>query len=170
MWTIARRFGVDPTALARTNGLNVNTPLAVGATIHVPGRLVRVGALLSHVAGDVGVEGALVKAVAWAESQWRQDLVSPTGAIGLMQMEPSSGRWVSEFLAGRSLDLRRATDNVIAGSLLLRHLIHAHAGDTGRALAGYYQGDDSVADRGPFLDTIRYQRTVLQLIGADSSN
>jgi soluble lytic murein transglycosylase-like protein len=168
IWQVARQYGVDPTALARTNGLNVNTALAPGAALQVPGRLVRVGALLSHVAARSGVAPALVRAVAWTESRWRQDLVSPTGAVGLMQIEPYTGEWVSEHLADRPLDVHVAAENVTAGALLIAHLLAIHHGNTARALAAYYQGDESIAEHGLFLDTARYQRTVGELMGADS--
>jgi soluble lytic murein transglycosylase-like protein len=167
IWKIARLYGVDPTALARSNGLNVNVTLPAGATLQVPGRLVRVGALLTYVAERSGVPPALIRAVAWTESRWRQDLVSPTGAVGLMQIEPYTGEWVSEHLADRSLDVHIAEENVTAGSLLIGHLLAVHHGDTARALAAYYQGDESIATHGLFLDTARYQRTVGELISAD---
>ncbi len=168
LWAIARHYGVDPTALARTNELNVNAVLPAGATLQVPGRLVRVSALIAYVAHEVDVDPSVVKAVAWMESQWRQDLVSPTGAVGLMQIEPYTGEWVSEFLVHRSLDIHVAQDNVTAGAALLRHLVSMHHGDTGRALAAYYQGDESIAAHGLFLDTARYQRTVLDLMAGET--
>lgn len=168
LWAIARHYGVDPTALARTNGLNVNALLPAGATLQVPGRLVRVSALIAYVAHEVDVDSSVVKAVAWMESRWRQDLVSPTGAVGLMQIEPYTGEWVSEFLVHRSLDIHVAQDNVTAGAALLRHLVWMHHGDTGRALAAYYQGDESIAAHGLFLDTARYQRTVLDLMAGEN--
>ena len=58
---IARHFGVDATALARTNGIGVNAPLLVDTEIHVPGRLARVNALLTQVSDDQGVEATLVE-------------------------------------------------------------------------------------------------------------
>jgi LysM repeat protein len=163
--SIARRYGVDLTALARTNGLNVNAPLHVGAVLHVPGRIARVNALLEHVAGQVGVDPKLVKAVAWMESGWQQGVVSPTGAVGLMQVEPYTGEWVSRYLAGRTLNLRIAADNVLAGSLLLHHLLAIHHGDLGAALAAYYQGDASIGRHGLYDDTKRYQQVVGALMG-----
>jgi LysM repeat protein len=167
LWIISRRYGVDPTALARANGLNVNALLPAGAQIQVPGRLVRVSALLAHVAQQVQVEPGLVKAVAWMESGWRQDLISPTGAVGLMQIEPYTGEWVSQFLAHRALNVHTAEDNVTAGALLLGHLVWMHDGDTARALAAYYQGDASIGEHGLFLDTQQYQRAVLELVSSE---
>ena len=162
--SIARRFGLDLTALARSNGLNVNAPLRAGVELHVPGRIARVNALLVHIANQEGVDPRLVRAVAWMESGWQQGVVSPTGAIGLMQVEPYTGDWVSRYLAGRTLNLRVAADNVLAGTLLLRHLLAVHEGSVESALAAYYQGDASIARHGLYDDTRRYQRVVTDLM------
>jgi len=163
----SRHFGVDPTALARVNGIGVNAPLAEGDELVVPGRLARFNALLTHVAGMAGVDAPLVRAVAWAESRWRQEAISATGAVGIMQLEPSTGDWVSTHLAGRHLDIWNALDNVTAGSLLLQHLLEVTDGDRTAALAGYYQGLASVAEHGVFEDTGRYQELVDSLIALD---
>jgi N-acetylmuramoyl-L-alanine amidase len=167
VFEIARRFGIDPTALARTNGIGVNAPIAEGDELVVPGRLPRMNALVSYVAGDAGVDARLLRAVAWAESQWHQDRVSPTGAVGIMQIEPFTGEWVSRHIAGSHLDIWRAQDNVTAGALLLRHLMTKHEADIVASLAGYYQGDASVATHGVYDDTRRYQHEVQALIAQD---
>lgn len=161
---VARNFGVDPTALARANGIGVNTPLMRGAVLHVPGRLARVDALLSAVAQAQGVDPHLVRAVAWMESGWQQDVVSPTGAIGLMQVEPYTGEWIGRHLVGRQLNLHDARDNVVAGCTLLHHLLTVHAGEAAAALAAYYQGDASIARHGLFNDTRQYQAVIFALI------
>ena len=167
VFEIARRFGIDPTALARTNGIGVNAPIAEGDELVVPGRLTRMNALLSYVAGDVSLDVRLLRAVGWAESGWRQDRVSPTGAVGVMQLEPFTGEWVSRHIAGTHLDIWRAQDNVVAGALLLRHLMTKHEADIAATLAGYYQGDASLATHGMYDDTRRYQREVQALIDQD---
>ena len=164
VYEVARRFGVDPTALARTNGIGVNASLAPGAELQIPGSLGRMNALLTYVADEVGVSATLVRAVAWTESGWRQDVVSPTGAVGVMQLEPYSGEWVSRHIASRRLDIWVAQDNVLAGSLLLHHLLDLHNGDDSAALGGYYQGAASVARNGLFDDTRQYQERVSALM------
>jgi len=98
------------------------------------------------------------------ESGWQQDVVSPTGAMGLMQVEPYTGEWISRYLADRSLDLNDAHDNVTAGCLLLHHLLTIHAGDVNAALAAYYQGDASIARHGLFTDTRQYQHVIVALM------
>jgi len=165
LFAIARRYGVDATALARTNGINVNAVLPVGAVLQVPGKVVRLDAVLTHIARDQGVDPGLIKAMAWMESGWQQHLVSPTGAIGIMQVEPYAGEWVSQHLAGSKLDIHVANDNVLAGALLVRHLLAIHNGDVDRALAAYYQGDTSIAEHGVFLDTRQYVKAVRGLMG-----
>lgn len=167
LFGVARHYGVDPTALARTNGINVNAVLPVGAVLHVPGKVVRIDALLAHIAQGQGIDPKLVKAVAWMESGWQQNVISPTGAIGIMQVEPYSGEWVSQNLAHRTLDLHVAQDNVMAGVLLLKHLLAIHHGDIDRALAAYYQGDESIGAHGLFLDTQQYVRVVKQILAGE---
>ncbi len=166
LFQVARYFGVDPTVLARTNGIGVNEHLEPGAILHVPGRLGRVNALLTQVSNRVGVNADVVAAVAWMESGWQQNLISATGAVGIMQLEPFAGEWVSRYLAGRRLDIHLASDNVAAGALLIRHLLAVHNGDNGAALAAYYQGDASITRNGVYDDTRRYVRVVSELLAA----
>ena len=126
-------------------------------------------ALLTYVSGDIELDARLVRAVAWAESAWRQDVVSSTGAVGVMQLEPYTGEWVSRHLAGRRLDIWVAQDNVLAGSLLLKHIGELNDGDVTTALAAYYQGSESVGSNGLFDDTRRYQGRVAALMDADEA-
>ncbi len=164
LFKIARAYGVDPTTLARANGIGVNAVLTKGAVLQIPGRLARANALLTHTAQEVGVDAKVVRAVAWMESGWQQGVVSPTGAVGMMQIEPYTGEWISKYLAGRPLDLHVAADNVLAGCLLLHHLLQIHNGDVNAALAAYYQGDSSIAKHGLYGDTKQYQSVVGALI------
>jgi N-acetylmuramoyl-L-alanine amidase len=168
VFEVARRFGVDATALARANGIGVNALLAEGTELQIPGRLARMNALLTFVAGEVTVDPRLVRAVAWVESGWRQDAVSATGAVGVMQLEPFTGDWVSRHLAQRRLDIWVAQDNVLAGSLLLQHLGSTHGGDPSATLAGYYQGDASVATHGLYDDTHRYLERITSLMSVEA--
>jgi hypothetical protein len=45
---------------------------------------------IERIAAEAGLPSDLVRAVAWAESGFRQDAVSPMGAIGLMQLMPDT--------------------------------------------------------------------------------
>jgi soluble lytic murein transglycosylase-like protein len=107
------------------------------------------------------VDPALALAVAQQESGFRQDVVSWADAIGVMQVLPSTGRWVSRAVVGRPLDLLRTRDNIIAGVSLLRVL--TNAAPLPQAVAGYYQGLASVRRNGMYADTRAYVRNVLAL-------
>ena len=162
--SIGRRFGVDISTLARANGLNANAPLRAGSVLEIPGRLERMNALLTRIAAEQGVDAKLVRAVAWMESGWQQGVTSPTGAIGIMQVEPYTGDWISRYLSPRPLVLADADDNVRAGCMLLRHLLTIHGGDVLASLAAYYQGDASIARHGLYSDTLQYRNDIAGLI------
>ena len=114
--------------------------------------------LVAAVARDMGVDPALAQAVAYQESGFDQTAVSPANAVGVMQVIPSSGDWASD-LVGRELNLLDARDNVVAGCAILRRLVETSP-DLSSAIAGYYQGQRSVATYGMFDDTRRYVANV----------
>jgi len=58
-------------------------------------------------------------------------------------------------------------DHVLAGALLLHHLLVVHNGDVDAALAAYYQGDASIGRNGLYDDTRRYQKVVTDLMKRD---
>jgi soluble lytic murein transglycosylase-like protein len=125
-----------------------------------PSRLA-VRLMIRGTARALGVDPALALAVAQQESGFRQDVVSPADAIGVMQVLPSTGRWVGRALLGRPLDLLDPADNVLAGVSLLATLTRAAPLPT--AVAGYYQGLASVRRHGMLPDTRRYVANVLAL-------
>ena len=72
---------------------------------------------------------------------------SPTGALGLMQIEPTT----AEFLARRSgatsfvlADLAHPTTNIAYGSYYLRYLLDRYGGSETLALAAYNGGETNV--------------------------
>jgi N-acetylmuramoyl-L-alanine amidase len=71
---------------------------------------------------------------------------------------------VQQNLAGgQQLDPNSATDNMHAGVMYLKRLLTDAGGDENAAIAGYYQGLQSVRDRGMFDDTQRYVADVQAL-------
>ncbi|GAC1440532.1 MAG: hypothetical protein NVSMB55_05540 [Mycobacteriales bacterium] len=130
------------------------------ANHHQPSRA-SVRRLVYRTARRVGVDPSLVLAVAYHESGFQQWVVSPVDAIGAMQVLPSTGRVLS-YAYGRRLNLLNANDNVLAGALLLRELVHA-TGRADLALAGYYQGLGSVHAYGMLPQTHAYIRNVTAL-------
>ncbi len=120
----------------------------------------RVRRVIQRVAERHGVDPNLALAVSWQEAGWQQDHVSSADAVGAMQVLPSTGAWI-ETLLGRQLELARLPHNVTAGVVLLREL--TAAAPLPRAVAGYYQGLQSVRDHGMYSDTKQYVRNVLYL-------
>lgn len=116
--------------------------------------------LIVKTAKALKVDPALALAVAWQESGWNQRAVSVANAIGVMQVIPSTGRWM-ETVLDRELNLLDVEDNVLAGVGLLRFL--TDAAPLRQAVAGYYQGLGSVQRNGMYADTKRYVANVLTI-------
>jgi soluble lytic murein transglycosylase-like protein len=114
---------------------------------------------LVREAHRLGVPARLALAVGWQESGWHQPLRSSAGALGVMQVLPGTGLWMSLY-AGRPLDLRETHDNITAGVTLLRVLLD-ETRTTRRAVAAYYQGLGAVRRHGLYDDTRRYVASVL---------
>ncbi len=172
---IARRAGVSVSSLLRRNGLTSRSLLRPGQRLAIPTRTsagggVRAGLgstdraaarqMVAATARRLGVS-ALALAVAYQESGFQQRVVSSVGAVGIMQVLPSTGRQLSRQV-GRRLDLRDPQDNVTAGVLLLRELKRTRGSDAA-TVAAYYQGIGSIARKGILPQTRTYIRNTLAL-------
>jgi soluble lytic murein transglycosylase-like protein len=100
----------------------------------------------------------LLWAVIKVESNFRDQAVSRAGAIGLMQLMPSTAR---------AIGLRNARDpvqNILGGAYYLRNLANRFEGDLYFTLAAYNAGPGAVQRyRGvpPYPETESYVRQVL---------
>lgn len=81
-----------------------------------------------------GVESALVRAVVQTESSGRQFVVSSSGAMGLMQLKPST------FFSLRGGNPFGAENNIAAGTEYLGQLIDRFKGSYRLAVAAYNAG------------------------------
>ncbi len=166
LWGIAQRFGVSLHALVAANSIVDPNHLVVGQQIRLPARetgSTSVAELLEQHAIAYGLEPALVQALAWQESGWQQQVVSPIGAVGVMQVTPATGSWVADYLVGRPLDISGSvSDNILAGVAFLDWLIK-WSGSLEMALAGYNQGPGSVARDGVLPETRQFVANVLAI-------
>jgi hypothetical protein len=122
-------------------------------------------ALLERTAEAAGLDGALVKALAWHESRWRQDAVSHLGAVGVMQLMPATASWAEEALVGDSVDWRRSPmGNIEVGVAILARLLELSGGNEEKALAAYYEGWTKVHERGVGPGGRLYASSVLTLV------
>ncbi|MDQ3974781.1 MAG: LysM peptidoglycan-binding domain-containing protein [Actinomycetota bacterium] len=169
---IGARYGVSVADLVAANDLASPHAIRAGQRLSIPdatprpaaaGPRAQVGALIERTARAHGWNPALIKAVAWQESGWNNRAVSTAGAVGIMQVLPSTGRFVSDHLVGRRLDLTDPADNVLAGVAFLDYLHDLTGSDTRLTLAGYYQGLRSMRANGVYPDTERYVDSVLAL-------
>jgi soluble lytic murein transglycosylase-like protein len=119
---------------------------------------------VGDIAAAEGVPASLAEAIGYQESGFNNGEVSPTGATGVMQIEPGTWDYIGSELAGPPpLSPASATDNVRAGSLLLHSLLEQTGGDQAMAAAAYYQGLQSVRQRGMYADTQQYVNDVMSL-------
>jgi LysM repeat protein len=122
----------------------------------------QVASIIRATASRWGVDPSLALAIAWQESGWNMRAVSGVDAIGAMQVMRYTGSYLSADVVHRNLNLFNAQDNITAGVSLLSVLTH-EAHTTRRAVAGYYQGLQSVRDHGMYASTKSYVANVMAL-------
>lgn len=110
-----------------------------------------------------GVSTALLEAVAWQESGWQQGVVSPTGAVGVGQIEPATARFVSAT-TGVALNPRSVGDNIRIAAAFLAYLSRVEGGSRCATIAAYYEGPLNLQVRGVLSDTRQYVADVEALI------
>lgn len=89
-----------------------------------------------------GLDRALVAAVVKTESSFRADAVSAVGAVGLMQLMPSTAEWIA-FRRGEDFvesSLYDPESNLDMGCWLLTYLIDRYDGNVKFALIAYNAG------------------------------
>jgi len=163
-------YGLPISAIAKANGLDPFGILLAGAVLQLPlehsasgsGCAGSVRPRLDHWSLVYGVDPHLVRALAWMESGYQQELVSVAGAVGVMQVTPSTWSYVEDVLLGRPVthDLE---GNIEVGVVFLRHLLREFGDDRTLALAAYYQGERSVRERGVLPESRLYVADVLAL-------
>jgi soluble lytic murein transglycosylase-like protein len=94
-----------------------------------------------HYASHYGVPAELVAAFIDVESRWNPRAVSSKGALGLMQLMPSTAR---RFGAYQPFDPEQ---NIAAGTRYLTTLMWEFHGDLRLVAAAYYAGDRWVGKR-----------------------
>lgn len=119
--------------------------------------------LLTRYAQAYGLDPVLVQALAWQESGWRQGVVSSAGAVGVMQILPSTADWLATDVVGRPLDVSgNVNDNIEAGVAFLRYLID-NTGSVQLGVAAYYQGPGSLATIGMLAETQQYVSNIMAI-------
>jgi len=98
----------------------------------------RLHIIIEEVATRYNVDPALIKAIIMAESGYNPRAVSKKGAIGLMQLMPSTAQELGVK------ELFDPEDNVEAGVRYFKRLLRRFGGDVRLALAAYNAGSTKV--------------------------
>jgi soluble lytic murein transglycosylase-like protein len=113
--------------------------------------------LVREAADRHNVDPALVRAVIETESNWNSSAISRKGALGLMQLMPTTAQrfGVSEFYSPQQ--------NVEAGVKYLKTLLQRYDGNLDLALAAYNAGEGAV-DRAHGIPAFRETRNYVQKV------
>ena len=106
----------------------------------------RYAAIVRGHAASNHLNPALLAAVIEEESKFNKDARSRTGAIGLMQLQPTTAKGIAIRTHGARFvvsDLYKPEINVSYGAWYLRHLLDKY-GDEKTALAAYNAGQENV--------------------------
>lgn len=125
--------------------------------------------LLSTHCREQSMDEAWVYGLMHQESHFMNDAKSYTGATGLMQLMPTTARWVAKKIPIKGFKLKQLSDpriNIRMGVWFLRHLQEV-AGNAVLATAGYNGGPGRVArwlasspnDVPIFIETIPFDET-----------
>ena len=102
--------------------------------------------IIKQQAADKQLDPALIAAVIYQESKFR-DQTSSAGAKGLMQLMPSTAKFIAHKSGGTQFqlaDLGTPQVNIAYGSWYLRYLIGHYNGNQMLAVAAYNAGEDNV--------------------------
>ncbi len=120
--------------------------------------------LLSEWAGYYGIPLVLFEAVTWQESGWYQGALSPTGAVGVGQIEPGTAQFVSQVLIGRQLNAYSLSDNIEMSAAYLAYLSTVEGSNQCATLAAYYEGPLALQTYGLLPDARVYVADIEALI------
>jgi LysM repeat protein len=185
---LAQRYHVKPATIARRNHLPASLVIVLGERLAIPQHVAprppsaahsiaeerrylagraepsreQVARMIRAISARWRLDPRLALAISWQESGFNMREVSPVGAIGTMQVMPYTATYLSAVVVHRRLDLFDASDNITAGVALLSVLTH-EAKSERQAVAGYYQGLQSVRAHGMYPATRQYVANVMAL-------
>ena len=191
LWSIANQYGSTVSALASANGITNTAHVLLGATLIIPTafsvvslpvavnestssasstlppallaqpQLLTLLPVFQRWSAYFGVSAPLLEGMCWWESGWQAGVVSPTGAVGIGQLEPITVSTLADELGNQSLNPDSPSDNIEMAAAYLQQLLVENGGNESTTLADYYQGPTSVAQSGVLPSTVQYVNGVL---------
>ncbi|HYG58987.1 MAG TPA: lytic transglycosylase domain-containing protein [Symbiobacteriaceae bacterium] len=114
--------------------------------------------LVVSTANQYSVDPRLIAAIITVESEWDPAVVGSYGELGLMQILPSTGTWLTGLANLKEYDLADPATSVMLGTMYIHYLLKEHA-NTQAALAVYNGGPRAAAT----ASTNRYANKVMRL-------
>lgn len=99
--------------------------------------------IIDKYSSEYNVDRSLVKAVIFKESRFKETAVSSKGAIGLMQLMPSTALWLMNKLKIEDYKIESADNNIRLGTYYLSHLMKLMDSDEEHALLAYNAGPEN---------------------------
>lgn len=121
----------------------------------IPARYAAKIAELSH---RYNLSPALLEALVWQESRWRENAVSPAGARGLAQLMPGTARYLG-------VNPDDPMQNLEGGARYLHEQINRFGGDLEKALAAYNAGPGRVIRAGGVPNIPETRQYVTAIMG-----
>jgi hypothetical protein len=154
-WKLYKSIAANRTGVARAPG-KADGPVSMTLDSE---KAHRYDAYIRGAAARYQLPESFVRAVIHTESRFNPRAVSHAGAMGLMQLMPSTAQFLG---VTQPFDPRQ---NIYGGCKLLRLLANRFNGDMVLVAAGYNAGPGSVIKYGgvpPFVETRAYVKSVLR--------
>lgn len=145
-----------PPPFAGSSGVIVGAPPPADCP---PVSASQVKPIIDREASRNKIDARLVQAVVEAESAYSPCAVSPVGAMGLMQLMPSTAESLQVS------DPYDPSQNITAGTLYLKQMLERYGGDIAKALAAYNAGPARVDASGGIPSIPETQEYVRRVMG-----
>jgi beta-lactamase class A/LysM repeat protein len=111
------------------------------------------GAALDRLAQQYNVDPALVRALAWIDTDGKPQRLDAPGGVGYLTVTDKTFEYIQASLVKRTLDRANTTDNLEAGVAYVASMLKWGSEET-KGLAGFLQGPGSVRTNGirPAID------------------
>ncbi len=144
--------------LEDVSGIVIAEGIVANPQQHASGVPAQYAAKINDLAQRYGLSPALLEAVVWQESRWREGAVSPAGARGLAQLMPGTARYLG-------VDPDDPMQNLEGGARYLREQLDRFDGDLEKALAAYNAGPGRVIRANGIPNIRETQNYVASILG-----
>lgn len=166
-WLSMSLLNENPSSLAPQTTSSL-APQVVGQPTSTSGSTTgSIPELVAQASAKYGVPNALISSVIQQESGFDPGAVSSAGAVGLMQLMPST--WQSYQVT----DPLNPAQNIDAGTHYLSDLLNLFHGNQVKALAAYNAGPAAVSHYGgvpPYPETVQYVKDILGRLNTPQVN